>query len=383
MLAVMLMFCGATVLASNVSFQPPSADEYHVGIMPRCGDGFISPDQGETCDPPGEPAYPDGPDCRDDCTYCGDGVLDEGEACDDGNNVAGDGCAPDCTMCAGEIGDFVWNDGVVGVDCDGIQPVDSANGLNGHYVRLYEEPSGDLLQEVMTHNFGGIDGYYLFVGLCAGDYRVEVDTPAGMIVAPAMVGDPATDSNGSPAAVSLPADDSSDITIDFGFCTEVVDEGCTPGYWKNHLFAWGMTAYTPETLVGAVFDLPTDFASVGSSTLLEALRFHGGPDPIDAARNLIKHATAALLNATHPDVDYMRAAADIIDDVNAAMATGDSHEMNTLKSALDDDNNSGCPLNGRAPRVDRQVERDHASKSRADRALHRRKAESATDLQLN
>jgi cysteine-rich repeat protein len=29
---------------------------------------------------------------------CGDGVVDEGEECDDGNNNAGDGCGPDCTI---------------------------------------------------------------------------------------------------------------------------------------------------------------------------------------------------------------------------------------------------------------------------------------------
>jgi hypothetical protein len=135
--------------------------------------------------------------------------------------------------------------------------------------------------------------------------------------------------------------------------------------------------------VGAVFDLPVDYADLGSAMLIEALRWHGGPDPIDAARNLIKHATAALLNATHPDVDYMRAAADIIDDVNAAMATGDSHEMNTLKSALDDDNNSGCPLSGRAPRIDKQVDREQRRETRVDRKLDRRQTESATDFQLN
>jgi len=36
--------------------------------------------------------------CRTDCTVptCGDGILDAGEVCDDGNNVSGDGCAADC-----------------------------------------------------------------------------------------------------------------------------------------------------------------------------------------------------------------------------------------------------------------------------------------------
>ena len=36
--------------------------------------------------------------CRLDCTIprCGDGVLDGGEICDDGNVVGGDGCAANC-----------------------------------------------------------------------------------------------------------------------------------------------------------------------------------------------------------------------------------------------------------------------------------------------
>jgi cysteine-rich repeat protein len=36
--------------------------------------------------------------CRTDCSvpHCGDGILDGGEVCDDGNTVGGDGCAADC-----------------------------------------------------------------------------------------------------------------------------------------------------------------------------------------------------------------------------------------------------------------------------------------------
>ncbi|APR87747.1 hypothetical protein A7982_13096 [Minicystis rosea] len=36
--------------------------------------------------------------CRKDCSIpiCGDGVLDGGEVCDDGNTVGGDGCAANC-----------------------------------------------------------------------------------------------------------------------------------------------------------------------------------------------------------------------------------------------------------------------------------------------
>lgn len=36
--------------------------------------------------------------CRTDCTlpFCGDGIVDGGEVCDDGNTQGGDGCAADC-----------------------------------------------------------------------------------------------------------------------------------------------------------------------------------------------------------------------------------------------------------------------------------------------
>jgi cysteine-rich repeat protein len=36
--------------------------------------------------------------CRTNCTVprCGDGILDGGEVCDDGNVIGGDGCSVDC-----------------------------------------------------------------------------------------------------------------------------------------------------------------------------------------------------------------------------------------------------------------------------------------------
>src|ERR1041384_5039512 len=36
--------------------------------------------------------------CCADCDICGNGVLEYGEACDDGNNEAGDGCSPACAI---------------------------------------------------------------------------------------------------------------------------------------------------------------------------------------------------------------------------------------------------------------------------------------------
>lgn len=61
-----------------------------------CGDGIQ--DTNEECDdgPARSDELPNA--CRSDCrlAYCGDGVTDDGENCDDGNFVNGDGCALSC-----------------------------------------------------------------------------------------------------------------------------------------------------------------------------------------------------------------------------------------------------------------------------------------------
>ncbi len=62
-----------------------------------CGDGIL--DVGEECD---DGNYVDGDGCQGNCTltrsYCGDGILDAGEECDDGNYLDGDGCQGNCTI---------------------------------------------------------------------------------------------------------------------------------------------------------------------------------------------------------------------------------------------------------------------------------------------
>jgi len=63
---------------------------------PKCGDGEL--DEGEQCDD-GNTVGGDG--CSAICTIeppCGNGMKDEGEECDDGNNVDGDGCSAICTI---------------------------------------------------------------------------------------------------------------------------------------------------------------------------------------------------------------------------------------------------------------------------------------------
>src|SRR5262245_60826724 len=61
-------------------------------VLPTCGNGRLDP--GEPCDD-GNNFSCDG--CPSDCTQpCGDGIVDPGETCDDGNTTDGDGCSANC-----------------------------------------------------------------------------------------------------------------------------------------------------------------------------------------------------------------------------------------------------------------------------------------------
>ncbi len=63
-----------------------------------CGDGVV--DAGEACD---DGNLLDGDGCSERCSVevanpvCGNGTRESNEACDDGNQTAGDGCSPTCT----------------------------------------------------------------------------------------------------------------------------------------------------------------------------------------------------------------------------------------------------------------------------------------------
>jgi len=124
----------------------------------------------------------------------------------------------------------------------------------------------------------------------------------------------------------------------------VGDQGCTPGYWKNHTDSWPPTGYSPSQTVSSVFAQSTLYSS-GSATLLAALGFAGGTGVDGAAEILLRAATSALLNASHPGVSYPRTAASVVADVNSALASQDRDAMLMLAAALDADNNRGCPLN--------------------------------------
>ena len=146
-----------------------------------CGDGILDP--GEMCD---DGNNEDGDGCSAMCTlepFCGDGNLDPGEACDDGNNVDGDGCSAICML------EPFCGDGIL----DAGEQCDDGNNLDG-------------------------DG-------CSAACAVEGG-----------------------------------------------GEGCTPGYWRQaHHFDSYPAPYTPDTVFDDVFA-----PAFGSLTLSEVARAKGG-----------------------------------------------------------------------------------------------------------
>lgn len=99
--------CGGNSTCGNGVVDPGEGCDPAEGSVPGCrfnctfcGDGVLQEAAGENC----EIAGPDSFDaCRDDCTFCGDGIIQqgEGEECDDGNSSV-EPCAcdeSDCTVC--------------------------------------------------------------------------------------------------------------------------------------------------------------------------------------------------------------------------------------------------------------------------------------------
>jgi predicted ribosomally synthesized peptide with SipW-like signal peptide len=129
---------------------------------------------------------------------------------------------------------------------------------------------------------------------------------------------------------------------------ESCGEGCSRGYWKacQHFDSWVPTGYaTTDKLKNVFTAVTTYFPDLKNNTLLQALEYGGGDDLIGGARILLREAVGAVLNASHPDIEYPRIASDVISSVNAALASGNRNTMINLAGQLEDDNNLGCPLN--------------------------------------
>ena len=92
-------------------------------------------------------------------------------------------------------------------------------------------------------------------------------------------------------------------------------EGCTPGYWRNHFEDWAAAGYSPDDDFDTIFGV--DFFSP-DVTLGEAVKLGGG-----GVKKVARHGVAALLSASHPEVDYPYSVAEVI----AFVQSGDAEPL--------------------------------------------------------
>jgi hypothetical protein len=231
--------------------------------------------------------------------------------------------------------------------------------LAGWTINAYVDDNGDGILSATEFAAGAADsdvtnasGVYTLT-LDPGDYIVCEVLQTGWTqtfptAADSEAADCTTDSGATdlgPVGYAITIESGDELTgNDFGNF-QLVLEGCTPGFWKqaHHLDSWAATGFSPSQTLESVFDVP-DSLDLDNATLLEALSFRGGSDTTAAAQILFRAAVAALLNSAHPDIDFAFTTAEVIADVNAALATEDRATILELASELDAANNAGCPL---------------------------------------
>lgn len=99
-----------------------------------------------------------------------------------------------------------------------------------------------------------------------------------------------------------------EATCDCGY-----GQGCTPGFWRNHIDAW--VGYNPGDDFDTTFGVDLFDPNI---TLEQAIWAKGG-----GVKKLARHGTAALLSAAHPDVAYPLTEAEVI----AAVQAGDAETL--------------------------------------------------------
>jgi len=131
--------CRGVCAAGTVNPGAPCSQALDVAA---CGNPGTCTMAGAVCSIAGNNNDQGANDCRSDCQlwFCGDGILDAGEACDDGNTVSTDACKANCTL-------NVCGDGVVKA---GVEKCDDGNLVanDGCSPTCFVEGCGDGVVEV-------------------------------------------------------------------------------------------------------------------------------------------------------------------------------------------------------------------------------------------
>ena len=317
----------------NLPTAPPAPGPY-------CGDGIVQ--DTEECD---DGNNDDGDGCSANCTiepYCGDGVVDTGEECDDGNNVDGDGCSATCTV------EPYCGDGVV----DSNEECDDGNNVDGDgcSANCTTEPfCGD---GNLDPGEGCDDGNNVNGDGCSADCTVEPYCGDGVVDDGEQCDDGNNvDGDGCSSTcmtepycgdgVVDPGEQCDDGNNDDGDgCSATCEiegggQGCTPGYWKQEQHFGSWMGYSPDDKFSDVFGSD----EFGDMTLLMVLKQGGG-----GTKALGRHAVAALLNAASNYVSYDRSEMQVKMMFNRAI---NEEIVEETKDVFNYFNEQGCPL-GRA-----------------------------------
>jgi hypothetical protein len=144
---------------------------------------------------------------------------------------------------------------------------------------------------------------------------------------------PDCNGNGVPDSVDIANGTSFDLDLDGVPDTCQGTQGCSHGYWKNHPASWPATGYAVNQDFDTVFGVN---AFTPNRTLLQALQSGGG-----GINNLGRQGVAALLDASHPNVDFPLTQDEVILAVQNAVLSGNA---GTVAAQLDVLVNLGCPL---------------------------------------
>lgn len=115
-------------------------------------------------------------------------------------------------------------------------------------------------------------------------------------------------------------------------------QGCGPDFWedhKSHKTKWGQ--HREDDRFDAVFGVDAS----GNKGLLKVLRDRDRHGNGGSSKDLQRQATAAFLNASHPDIAYFYTPGEVIEMVVNAYQTRD---FATAKDLLKAQNEKGCPL---------------------------------------
>lgn len=109
-----------------------------------------------------------------------------------------------------------------------------------------------------------------------------------------------------------------------------IKPGCSPGFWKNDADKWGAkqwlpTGYSPIDVFDTVFGV----TYLGSATLLTSLQGDSS-----GGTQLSRHATSALLSATHPDIAFSHTEAQVIGLVQDAVNSGQQSDINKVVALI-------------------------------------------------